>query len=386
MKKMTGAIAFACAGLLMAMMIAGCSGRSLELPQERVRDVVIGENNQQDDSVNSPEFDRKRHVRYTGRIDWRDPDGPVLSWAGSSIALRFQGSALTMKLVPKERSESWVNIKVDGGPPQKLYIDANTPVVTIAEGLNPDEEHTVEIYKRTEAMFGTIQLHGFELPDGGEFLAPPARPERKIEIIGDSISAGSGNEGKDGDPNIAEHENNWLAYGALAARYLNAEHHTTAVSGIGLTVNYGDERVNTMLDQYERLNPLHEEPKWDFEQWTPDVVVINLGTNDNNYEIDKDDFVAKYVGFVERVRSRYPEAHIFITLGPFQLKPVQDYIFDAFGVIRQAGDKRVHCFIFREANRERDGMGETGHPNTITHALMADQLVGEIMEKTGWSK
>ncbi|WP_368665225.1 hypothetical protein [Paenibacillus sp. FSL H8-0548] len=31
-------------------------------------------------------------------MDWREAKGPVLSWAGSSITVRFQGSGLTCQL------------------------------------------------------------------------------------------------------------------------------------------------------------------------------------------------------------------------------------------------------------------------------------------------
>lgn len=337
-------------------------------------------------AAGSEHFDLRKHARYIGRLDWTDPKGPILSWAGSSIAIRFQGSAIDLNMIISERADSWLDIRLDGGAPRKYHVGEDGGVLTIARGLDNTVEHTIEIYKRTEAMFGTIQFLGVSLPEGGMFLTPPPHLKRKIEIIGDSISAGSGNEGKNGDPNIAEHENNSSAYGTIAARALDAEHHTIAVSGIGLTVNYGDERVNTMKDQYERLNPLHSESKWVFENWIPDVVVINLGTNDNNYTIERDYFIRTYTSFVSRIRNRYGSAAIFMTLGPFQTSPVKEHIGDAFNHIRHvgAGDENVHFFLFDEANAERDGMGETGHPTVITHALMAEQLVNEIKQKLSW--
>ncbi|MDQ0063444.1 SGNH/GDSL hydrolase family protein [Paenibacillus harenae] len=328
-------------------------------------------------------FDMKAHARYTGRLDWSDSAGPLLAWAGSSITVRFQGSSANMRLAAVERNDTWVDVTVDGGEPRKYYIDESGHALNIATGLG-DGSHTLVIRKRTEAMFGTVRFLGIELPEGGLFLKPPPRKARRIELIGDSISAGSGNEGKDGDPNIAEHENNGKAYGTLAAEALDAEMHTTAVSGIGLIVNYGDERVNTMTAQYERLNALHAEPKWDFAEWTADVVVINLGTNDSKYELDRAQFVSAYEAFVARIRSYYPEAHIFMTLGPFRSSPVKEYISEAYDRIHAAGDAKVHHFLFDEANRERDGMGETGHPTVITHALMAGQLTQQIKHKLGW--
>lgn len=375
--------------LLLVICTGGCSGKAEEHNQtEGGRNGTMGEQTKRTDKqlheIGSTVFNLKEHARYIGRMDWSNPNGPILAWAGSSIAARFQGSAIALSMVLTERNDSWIDVRIDGGEPFQLHIGDTAGKVELAAGLDENTIHTIEVYKRTEAMFGTIQFLGFTLTEGGLFMAPPQHQERKIELIGDSISAGSGNEGKDGDPNIAEHENNSRAYGTLAAQALNAELHTIAVSGIGLTVNYGEERFNTMKDQYELLNPLHEEPAWDFTQCIPDVVVINLGTNDNNYAIDPSEFVNTYTAFVSRIRVRYPEAHVFMTLGPFQSSPVKEHIFEAFGKIREAGDDKVHCFLFDQANAERDGMGETGHPNVITHALMAEQLANEIRQQTGW--
>lgn len=334
------------------------------------------------DHEGSETFNLRSHARYVGRMDWSDPSGPVLSWAGSSIAARFQGASISLNMAITERNETWIDIVLDGVPLPKLHIDGTGSFV-LADGLD-NRIHTLEIYKRTEAMFGTIQFLGFKLPEGGQFLSPPKHLQRRMEIIGDSISCGSGNEGKNGDPNIAEHENNSLAYGTLAARALNAELYTIAISGIGLVVNYGDERTHTMPNQYERVNPLDPDNKWDFTAWVPDVVVINLGTNDSNYSVDEREFVEAYRSFVGRIRSRYNDTEIIMSLGPFQQSPMKDYIAKAVEIIRATGDQKVHYHLFDRVDIERDGLGETGHPNLITHAKMAEQLTCEIKRIVGW--
>lgn len=331
------------------------------------------------------QFELRKHARYVGRLDWRDPNGPLLSWAGGSIAVRFRGQAITLRMIAKEREDSWVDLIVDGELRRTLHIDGSHESTTLVMPQAGDETHTLEVYKRTEAMFGTVQFLGFELPEGGRFMTPPPRREHRLEIIGDSISAGSGNEGKNGDPNIAEHENNRLAYGTLAAEALNAELHTTAVSGIGLAVNYGDERVGAMPEQYRRLNPLDPDTNWDFGQWIPEVVLINLGTNDNNYAVDRDEFVAKYKHFAGELRKHYPDALMFISLGPFIQSPVKEHILASYEEIR-AADPKVRCFLFDPADVERDGLGETGHPNVITHRLMAEQLIRVLQRDAGWQQ
>lgn len=341
------------------------------------------EHNKTHDEARAMIFDVQRHARYVGRIGWSDPRGPILAWAGSSITVRFEGSVIAFKVIVVEREETWLDLIIDGGEPRTMEVGRTGGLFTAAVGLE-DGPHTLEIYKRTEAMFGTIQFLGCELPAGGVFLSPPPHLNRKIEFIGDSISCGSGNEGVDGEANIAEHENNSLAYGTLTSKELEAEHHTVAVSGIGLVINYGDERVNTMPDQYVRLNPLQPEVHWDFTLWIPDVVVLNLGTNDSGYEVPKDEFIGTYVKFITLIRSHYPNAHIVMSLGPFQQAPLKDYLYTAVEILQAEGDERIHYLLFDKVDVDRDGMGETGHPNTITHARMAEQLTNEIKLIIGW--
>lgn len=57
--------------------------------------------------------------------------------------------------------------------------------------------------------------------------------------------------------------------------------------------------------------------KWDFAQWIPQVVCINLGTNDfstNNYNAGL--YERAYRNFLQSVRNAYPNAKIVLLNGP----------------------------------------------------------------------
>src|SRR6185295_687477 len=119
---------------------------------------------------------------------------------------------------------------VDGQPASVIVADPAKTVYAAATGL-PDKEHTLELFKRTEPLVGTTQFLGLQIPKG-KLLPLPARAKRRIEIVGDSISCGYGNE----SANQNEHfepktENNYLAYGAVAARAVGAEYVSVAWSG-----------------------------------------------------------------------------------------------------------------------------------------------------------
>ena len=156
------------------------------------------------------------------------------------------------------------------------------------------------------------------LAEGENLLSPDPRPSRKIEFFGDSITSGLGIEAPDdAADDLGQHKNNFLTYGALAARQLQAEMHVTSQSGIGLMTSWFDF---TMPEFYDQLSALgNNDSKWDFSAWTPHVVVINLLQNDKwlidgLHKLKPDPSEAQrveaYVGFVRSIRGKYPDAFI----------------------------------------------------------------------------
>jgi hypothetical protein len=183
--------------------------------------------------------------------------------------------------------------------------------------------HTLEIYKRTEGEEGSTLFKGIEIAEHGKLLAPTKRPTRRIEIYGDSITSGMGNEAADNAPdNLASEKNNYWAYSAITARNLNAELHTISQSGIGVMISWFDF---IMPQFYDQLNAAGENnSQWDFTQWAPDVVVINLMQNDS-WLIDNEkrlkphptneQRIQHYQTFVQNIRKIYPNAYLICALG-----------------------------------------------------------------------
>jgi hypothetical protein len=77
--------------------------------------------------------------------------------------------------------------------------------------------------------------------------------QRRIEIVGDSITCGYGNEGTDPCNFSAETENHYLTYGALAARMFGAELSTVAWSGKGVVNNFDNDVFEPLPQIYDRL-------------------------------------------------------------------------------------------------------------------------------------
>lgn len=323
-------------------------------------------------------------VRYVGRVDLADARGGKFAWSGSGVVARFSGTSLSVKLNGGQE----YSVVIDGMlRPSKLTIQSGeTPI----ESNLSNGEHTVELYRRTEAAQGVSQFLGFTFGAGGALLAPPPAPARRIELIGDSISVGYGNEGPNESCKFTpQTENHYQSYGAIAARTVGAELHTIAWSGRGVVCNYGDDAqscTEPLPEIYDRTLPGQNDSRWDFARYQPDAVVINLGTNDYSTNVDPSagDFTAAYGAFLKHLRSVYPDALMLCTCGPMlygaELDQVRGYIADA---VSASGDDNIKTFDIPSQSAS-DGLGCDFHPSIKTHQKMADLLVDVLKRELAW--
>ncbi|OIR14926.1 endoglucanase E precursor [mine drainage metagenome] len=326
------------------------------------------------------------HLRFIGRFDHRDPAGPRCEWSGSELEVRFQGTALNVCL--KEKGEDLYQVVVDGVPTTQLVTNEHQTVYRVVEGL-ADSPHVVGLFKRTEPLVGSTQFLGLQLPAGAKLLPPPPAPTRRIEFIGDSITCGYGNEGKDQSQHFSpQTENNYLAYGAVAARELNAEYVCVAWSGRTMWPTF------TIPEIYDRTLPDDPTSRWDFGQWKPDVVLINLGTNDFREKVpDQAKWTAAYRAFLKRVRTNYPRAQIYCAIGPMMsdsypvgmhaLSTLRTFVTEMLAAEHKDGHLQEHFFEFAQ-QRQEDGLGADWHPSVKTDRIMADKLCAALRSDQGW--
>ncbi|MCW8128619.1 SGNH/GDSL hydrolase family protein [Microbulbifer halophilus] len=328
-------------------------------------------------------------LQYTGRIDFSDRKAPLLSWPGSSIEANFTGTSLALVL-DDEQGNNYYNVIVDGNRRHPFVLQAKKGEhrYEIGYGLSPGK-HSLEIVKRTEGAEGATAFKGLLLSDDARLLPPPERPERRMEIYGDSISCGMGNEGADnGRDDLASEKNNYWAYGSVAARRLDAELHTICRSGIGIMVSWFPF---TMPQYYDQLSAVGDnDSRWDFSRWTPDVVVINLFQNDS-WLIDREkrldpipsdkERIQAYVDFVRSIRAKYPEAQIICALGSMDATANDkwpDYIRAAVKQMRSEFDDEKLATLFFDYT----GYGQ--HPRIAQHVANGEKLAAFIKRKMDW--
>ena len=268
------------------------------------------------------------YLQYAGRVDFTDPKAPVFLFPATSVRFRLTGR--TLKIHLHNAHHLWENRLgvVVNGEQFGVLLDWDADCVVDLSGYLADGVNEVLIFKRQDSCHKVI-FHGIELD--GELLPPLARSARRIEFYGDSVSAGEVTERDDHagqlDPpdHNARWNNVWHSYAWQAARLLDAEISDIAQGGIALQDGRGWFPPCGMLTAYDKIayNPHWNDIRpWDFSRWTPHVVVVAIGQNDNAqgdymHEDYNGELARKwrddYRRFVGLLREKYPQAYILCT-------------------------------------------------------------------------
>lgn len=343
-------------------------------------------------------------IRYVGRFDFQNPDAPRMTFPAATVETVFEGDAIDLRLdelAPGGATRTqYYEVTIDSEPPTKLETCPQQEVYPLARNLEPGT-HQVRISKRTEANVGSAHFLGFRVREGTTLTLPDS-PERRMEFVGDSITCGYGNEVSTTDPDsykfTSTNENALLAYGAVTARALEADYVAVAASGRGMVRNYSGGGGLTAPDFYDLTGPDLSAAAWDPTRYAPDVIVINLGTNDFSIGLDADtlatmreDYRQTYGEFLTHLRELHPAATLIAAVGPM-MSDSYPAEYQAWTSIRAdvqevvdahaaAGDTNVFFFQF---SPQTSPYGEDWHPTVATHQTMADLLVAFVRETKGW--
>jgi lysophospholipase L1-like esterase len=337
---------------------------------EFIRDDIL-ETDLQFIAADHPEF------YYIGRIDTLNPRAPVFIWQGTEVRAKFSGRYIGFRF-SKAFGENFFNVIIDGKIRLFHLREGEYHDYLLNEAL-PAGKHELILFKRNEALFSNAVFHGIILEKDAQFGPRPRPLPIQIEFYGDSITAGACNENPDGDnyDDYSTH-NNYLAFGAITARNINAEYSCIAVSGTGVCYSWNPV---LMLEIYDRLYPDRGSRRYDFAGRKPDIVVLNLGQNDYGYPISIEkrfpiDFTEKYTELVRNIRGLYPKAYIICAIGGMSAYHESSELQDAFKKAvdqLQDVDSKVLSFIF--------SVYSANHPRVDTHAKLAEELTDFIKNR-----
>lgn len=345
-------------------------------------------------------------------------DGSVpLFWTGSSIELSFKGTSLYATLEANfDTYEPWIVIIINGAVVARQALAKGVQTICLCSGRNPDKITHVILRKETQAMSAdsnhVLIVKNLLCPPNTVFCKTNERPF-KIEFIGDSITTGEGLCG-------AVQEEEWLSawmstinnYAFLIADSLNADVRILSQSGWGITRSWDNNPNCALPNFYEMVcgvesgdlqKKLGAQQKHDFSTWQADVVLVNLGTNDNGafYQdawIDpvtknehklrlKDEGTAceqdaKLIAdgvynFLQMLRKNNAKSYIVWVCGMITAPIVQKIIASTIDDYKaQSNDERVKFVQLASMDEETDEeKGSRYHPGPGTHKRAAQTLI-----------
>ncbi len=310
--------------------------------------------------------------RYEGRIDFADTNAPVVIWQASRISIDFEGNAVRL-LFGGAKGQNFFNALVDGS---NTVVAANEgmPVhpATLSD-LGPGRHH-LTLFKRSEANAGTVRFRGIEIAPRAKVWAPaPPRYKLAMEFIGDSITVGACNEDGATDQwdNRRTH-NCALSYATLTAAAFSADYRNIAVSGMGIATGWVPMKAGEIWD---RLYPDTNSPPANLRAWTPNVVFVNLGENDDSFTRAHGQpfpagFTDGYVALVRAMRAACPDARIILLRGGMfggaRSEPLRT-AWDAAVTQLEATDKGVSHFVFQHWT--------STHPRVADDRILANELI-----------
>ncbi len=328
---------------------------------------------------------------YSGRIDLSDPFAIVWTYPGTFVRIKFKGTQLFIHV--RNKHNYWNNYLgvVEGDAQTKLLLPKEgEATIEIPLQTTQDNIHEVTIFKRQDACH-ELTILGFEIncntDDECELLEASPLPPRRIEVYGDSVSAGEVSEAVDyvakSDPeHNGEYSNSWYSYAWIAARKLDAQLHDIAQGGIALLDNTGWYHEPDYIGMEHVWNKMRYDSlygqvtEWDFSKYKPDIVIVAIGQNDSHpddymktdYECEKaKNWRTHYRQFLAKLRETYPDAWIICCTTLLQ----HDISWDmSIGqAVLDIADKKISHCVF-----QRNGKATPGHLRIPEAEEMAEEL------------
>jgi len=351
------------------------------------------------------------NVKIIGRAKYMD-ESLWVCHTDSGIEFKINGkkaiiSVSTDGIYGSLNEQSPAHIFVYGD--NELVVDTLTTEDNMELSVEFDNagEHTIRLMKISECQFGSIYVN--EIKTDSSIITPTPSKSKKIEFIGDSITCAFGSLDNPGFF-LTTLEDGTKSYAYKVAQKFNADYSLFSFSSYGIYSGYQGEPVRVtdylippIYEKLGRLNWNFDHPEnttlamssvaWDPNEFEPDLIVVNLGTNDGIYinAIDKDlreseqiNFSKAYKDFIYQIRSVHPEAQILCTIGmmgQFLYKEIEDAVNE---YVKETDDDKVNVFPLSEENIEKNGPGFYGHPSILSHIAAANEIIEKIENLYGW--
>ncbi len=346
-------------------------------------------------------------LKVLGRCGMRE-EAISCFWTASGIAFDVRASQLWLELrASYEIYDLWLDIEIDGALIQRRMLDKGEQRVCIFRGMDPGVVKHVRILRDTQAMpEDTVSRIDFlSVETDGSFVdnSPVEEENLLLEVIGDSITSG---EGLCGDHDLMDWVSHCFSatktYEYQVAKALHADLCVLSQSGWGAFQSYDGDQKNALPPYYQKLAGVlrgEEDQSYDAGvEWSsyqpilkkkykikehPDVILINLGTNDSNLlpeqgEKLRENFAGRVYDFMKELGRMHPKAHIFWCYGMIG-DPLMPQIRSSVERIREEEEDGGSRFAVIELeNTEEKELGSRLHPGSPSHKKAAEKILKEI--------
>lgn len=315
--------------------------------------------------------------RLIGRFDQSTSGQAKFTWPGSAIEFRFEGTKASIAI--ESPSPVRFELNVDGKS-KDLWTKAGTHTYSLSDSL-ANGSHSIRLTRVNESTAGVTSFVSDPQTDGK--LLTPVAAQKRLLVIGDSITAGYGVEGASASCHYTlDTSNQQLTYAALAANALGADLHAIAWSGIGAWRSYGEKTPTnpTILTRYPRALADDAASQWNNAQYTPDAILINIGTNDYWDGAVTDDYRQGMAKLIAKVQNDYAGKPVYLIVSPMltdKKHEAQKQVLNSL-----AGAKTKVLDLGESTGAE--GYGCDYHPNKITHARLGKALEGALKTELRW--
>lgn len=334
-----------------------------------------------------------------------------LFWTASGLEFLTDGGELWFELESDyESMEEWVRIEVDGFCLQRLIVPKGRSRLCAFRGFPAGTMRRVRLLKEVQPMREDekrcLLVHGLDC-DGKLYPVPDGAC--RIEFVGDSLSAGVGLAGAPclvgAGPAVYGLDGN---YALLTAEHFQADFRILAQCGWGAHCSCYNDFIQIMPRYYEQIcgvltgdhnRELGAFERNDFSAWQPDLVVVNLGSNDG-FAVDRPAWVDPQDGsshrmvsrpcggleeqsalrfegsvkdFLRKLRRLNPDAYLLWVYGMCEHR-MAPYLETAVREYREeSGDEKADFLLLPATNPL--WVGSENHPGKKEHALAAEVLI-----------
>lgn len=329
----------------------------------------------------------KNQVSFTGRVQHLQDGSVRYDWTGVYMQTQFTGTRIAAVL--SDEGTSYHNVFVDGKWTKKIKVSGTEPQTIVLADKLAKGTHTLRLQKCTEGEFGCTTVKEL-VADKNATLTAVKPTGRFIEVIGDSYTCGYGTESDSRkDPFKLETENCNLAYGCLVARYFNADYALVAHSGHGIVRHYGDSvqvSINNMPDRWKRVFDDHGDEAYDYKAYTPQLVIINLGTNDFSPTAipTSSQYVNGYVKLIKDIKAQYGNDTAVLCVTPHSASTYLKAALAELGKEALKLNKVYMANIMDNVVNLDTDLGASWHPNYKGQCKIAMSLIPQVSTIMGW--